>query len=640
MEKEIFIRQKSEEDNEDKDKEIESAHKEAMEFVEKHRDFLEHYARGGVKIEPAPAGLKTFAFDLKNNTIYVNSMFYKTAEFSFSDEKTLFAACHELEHFAEKKLLLAEDGGEKLFGDYLKKLEESRAYGVMDNCLADIRENKTVIKKTNEGQSEIEQSMYKDDLFKEADFTNQPKHIQLLQAILRESRVPDEMCQVAPEVRVKLDEIRAIKSPDGTCLTDVMTNPDVPMSVRLKLQDYYVWPLVQELLEKDLEEEENKKEGSGEDGEPGEEEGADGKGQGKSGDEEKKKKTDPNQIFKDAYDKADKKTPNAVPTEAIKKAFKEWQESKGENPLERADNEYAEKLGVKKADLEKYRNIVKSFEKIINPETGENIIQELRNLIERIIAKRLKPAEAPRYPVEEGEDLVDPALLVSDVKAGNLEPKVWETTEVKEKRGDRFGEVEITLICDRSSSMAENGGAKLREQQKAAVLMMEALKEFAELCEEEKVNLEKPLEIRLEIYSFQQDSNDSAPLKKMSKELGEKERIEAASILSSAPGGTTDFIPLETINENLDDEIKKKISEGELKKIVIIFTDGVSNDADRTKKILKTLRLSGIIAVGVGITEDGEAALATYAPDARLAKKAEELALILAELLKTHLTDI
>ena len=145
MEKERFIRQKTEEN--DKNREIESAHQEAMGFVEKHRDFLEHYGRGQIKIEPAPEGLDTFAFDLKNNTIYVNSKFYKSSGFLFSDEKTLFATCHEIEHFSEKKQLLSEDGGEKQFENYLKKLEKSKAYGVMDNCLADIRENKTVIKR-------------------------------------------------------------------------------------------------------------------------------------------------------------------------------------------------------------------------------------------------------------------------------------------------------------------------------------------------------------------------------------------------------------------------------------------------------------------------------------------------------------
>ncbi len=590
MEKDIFIRQEA---KKTEVRETELVHREAMEFVGKHKDFLEHYARGQVRIEPAPAGLNTFAFNLETNTIYVNSAFYKTAGFSFSDEKTLFATCHELEHFTEKKQLLAEDGGEKKFEQYLKKLEESKAYDLLDNCLADIRENKTVIQKTTESQSEIERSIYRDDPFNETDFTNQPKHIQLPQAILRESRVPDEVCAVDPEVREKLDKIRAIKSPEGTSLIEVMTSPEVPMSLRLRLQDHYIWPMVQELLKKDLEEKKKKEEGG--EGEKKGGEGSESNGKSKKDRTGEMKKPDANEIFKDAYEQAEKKILNAVPTEAIKKAFKEWQESQGENALDHADKEYAEKLGVTKTDLQRYRDIVKSFEKIIDPETGENIIQELRNLIERIIARRLKPAQAPRYPVEEGEDLVDPAQLVADVKAGNLEPRVWETTEVKEKRGDRFGEVEITLVCDRSGSMKE--GAKLREQQKAAVLMMEALREFAERCDEEKINVEKPLEVRSEVYSFQDDSKDSTPLKKMSKELGEKERIEVASILSSVSGGTTDFVPLETIYKSLDEEAKKKITEGELKKIVIVFTDGESNDAERVKNILKT-RFPAVSAAG------------------------------------------
>lgn len=651
MRKDIFIRQEAEET-----KSKENAHQEAMDFVEKHRDFLEHDARGSVNIEPAPKGLDTFAFNLRSNIIYVNSMFYKFAGFDFSDLGTLFFTRHEIRHYLEKKQML-EDGGEREFENYLKKIEEDRAYRIMDNCLADIRANKAIIQshgslRVNEGDAEVEQMIYRKILFKETDFTNKPKHIQLLQVILRESRVPDELCQVAPEVRKKIEELRSVPAPDGknvVDIVDIMTNPEIPMSMRMKLQDHYVWPMVQELLEKELEEEEKKNSGEGE-GEKGElkdksedeDGGKDKEGkeeQGKEDGKQKVGKSDPNKIFKDAYDEADKKTPNAVLIESIKKAFEEWKESKGENPLERADNEYAEKLGVKKEELQKYRNIVELLEKIINPETGENIVQELRNLIERIIAKRLKPVQAPQYPVEEGEDLVDPAKLVEDFKAGNLEPKVWETTVVEEKKGDRFGEVEITLVCDRSCSMYE--GNKLSEQQKATVLMMEALKEFAERCDEEKVNLKKPLEVKSEIYSFQQDSNDSIPLKKMSKELGEKERIEVANILSSAPGLiTTDFIPLETINKNLDEDTKKKITESELKKIVIVFTDGESNDADRTKKILKTLRGNGVITVGIGITKDGKVALTTYAPEARLAERAEDLATILAELLKEYLTDL
>ena len=172
-------------------------------------------------------------------------------------------------------------------------------------------------------------------------------------------------------------------------------------------------------------------------------------------------------------------------------------------------------------------------------------------------------AQAPKYPVEEGEELVDPAQLVADVKYGNLQPKVWEDTEIKEKKGDRFGEVEITLVCDRSSSMS---GQKAEEQRKSAVLVMEVLKEFAELCEAEKMNIDKPLEVKSEIYSFSSSSEDKTPLKKMSALLGEAERINVLKKLYDVPGSTTDFNCLEAIDENLDENTTGKIKIGELKK--------------------------------------------------------------------------
>ncbi|MEK7091387.1 MAG: hypothetical protein AAB900_00165, partial [Patescibacteria group bacterium] len=484
-----------------------SAHAEAVNFVEEHRDFFEHYARGRVKFAPAPAGLSTFTFDLKTDTIYINSKFYE--ELGFSKEKTSFATLHEIEHFLEKIQLLAEAGGEEQFEQYLKIIGESKAFSLMDNCLADVRENRTVVEKTHQGFRNIEEKCYREDLFKETDFTAEPRHIQFNYALLREARVLGEECTVAPEVRQEIDALKAIVGSDGSNLFDVMTDPETSMSIRLKLQDKFVWPIVKRLLAEDMaEQKERKEKGSGE-GEGLENEGGEG---GESDEEDKKdqagegegespeKKTgqkgnkkgekkagektgnqeaeaDPDAIFKEAYDRADKKVPPGVSLKEIKKAFDDWREEQRENPLEKADKEYANKLGVKKEDLQKYRQTVELLGNIINPETNETVIEELRALISKIIAKRLKPQPAPQYPVIEGEDLVDPAQLVADVKSGNLEPKVWETFEMREKRSKKFGEVEITLVCDRSTSMDEDGGAKKHEQQKAAVLLMEALKD-------------------------------------------------------------------------------------------------------------------------------------------------------------------
>jgi len=657
--------------------ESENEHSEAVEFVEKHRDFLEHYAKGRVKILPAPEGIKTFGFNLETNEIYVNSMFYKKR--GFSDEKTLFGVCHEAEHFGEKRAMLSEEGGDKKFEKYLKRIKTSKAFSLMDNCVSDIRENRAVVERTNKGMGELEEKIYKEDLFAETDFTSQPRHIQLSQAILREARLSGEKCVVSPDVRLALDEVAKVKG-----LMEIMTNPETPMSMRLKLQDKYIWPKVEALLEKDIEDKKKQKEqdkkekgeGKGKPGKQGGEKGDKKEGQenekveggkekksekGKSEKDGKKDgeksrehpasaresfgeatdETDPNKIFADEYDEAEKKFPEAVPMEEIEKAFKEWKEAqKGKDSADKADEDYARKIGVEKKDLQKYRDIVKSLEKIVNPETDVSVIEELRNIFSRIISKRLKKAQAPKYPVEEGDDLADPAQLVADVKSGNLQPKVWEDTEIKEKKGDRFGEVEITLVCDRSSSMTDGDGQKAVEQRKSAVLVMEVLKEFAEMCDEERMQVDKPLEIKSEIYSFAGSEEDKTSLKKMGKDLGEAERINVLKKLFDLPGTTADFNSLEAIDANLDENTKNKIKIGELKKIVIVFTDGGSDDQARTQGALKSLRDSGVVAIGVGITSAGKPVLSTYAPNALVVEDVSKLPIILGELLKEHLKDL
>lgn len=627
--------------------EVDSIQKEAMNFVAKNRDLFEHVARGQINIKLAPPDLNTFAFDLRTNDLLISPRFYKNR--GFSEEQTTFATLHEIEHLLEKKKILSESGGVSAFARYLSRIVKSRAYKVMDNCLADIRENETVIAKTNKSFADVEQKMYKEDLFKEIDFTDKPKHIQLPMALLREARVPDERVIVNPAVRIAMDEIKAVATKDGTKLTDIIRHPDTPMSSRLKIQDKYIWSQVEKLLESDMEEDEKadkkgQKGGEGDESGDREQQEGDGSGEGEKSDETESEKgnasassKDPNKRFEKSYDQADAQMPHAIPAEDMQKAFEAWEEGHTD-PLDAADQAYADKLGVRKEDIQKYRTLVDEVRAIINPETQQSVVDDLRDLVARIIAHRKKERQAPQYPVEEGDDLVDPAELVSQVKVGNFEPKVWETQEIKMEKGKRFGKVEITLVGDRSGSMK---GAKCHEQQKAMVLFMEALKEFGDLAREESFNLQKPLSVESEIYTFQASEKDKSPLKEMSEELSEKDRISVASILESAPGSrTTDFVPLESILVGIDEEKKRMVEAGELKKIVIVFTDGGSSDSARVSKTLERLRSAGVVVVGIGITQDGAPALTTYAPTARLAETAEKLPQVLAETLREHLTDI
>src|SRR3989344_4156860 len=606
----------------------------STEYFNTHRDFFETYARGGVKVEPAPVGLDTFAFNLEKNTIYVNDMFYREGR-GFSDEKTAFAVCHEVEHFFEKKMMLTEKGGGEYFSKYLEKIGKSRAYGLLDNCVADIRENRSVVEKTGKEFRNTEEKMYREDLFPSADFRDAPLHIQFAQAILRERRLPDEHCLVADEVRAKLDALDGIVNKNKVKLLDAMTGTNVPMSLRLKLLDQYVAPMMEELKKKDLE---NEKEKSKERGESGDkkEGGEEQAGAPKDGEGE----LDPNEVFKEAYERAEKGTLGSVPHEAEEATFKEWQKGEKENSVETRDKEYAESLGVSEKALDDYRAINKTLQNVINPETNQSVVDDLRELFRRIIAKRKKKWIVPKYPLEEGDTLDDPVGAYVEGMRGNFKPKVWEEQEIKEIRGNKCGEVEISFVCDGSGSMNDGGGLKRKEQQRAMVLAMEALKDFNDMVDEESGSLTEPIDIKTEVYKFQGEQSDSEPLKQMGRELSEKDRITVCGELSSTPGSTTDFVPLETINIQLPDESLGKIRDGELKKIVIVLTDGESDDSRRVKDTIASLREKGVVVVGLGITSAGGAVLETYAPNALVVEDAKDLPRMLGELLEDHLKEL
>ena len=116
-------------------------HAEAVALVERHRDFFEHYAKGGAKIIQGEAN----AFNFITKTITINPAFYDGLD--FSEQMTIHSCLHEIEHLLEDTKLFLEDGGERVFNKLMKRLNSSNAYALMSNVLSDIRENRTIISK-------------------------------------------------------------------------------------------------------------------------------------------------------------------------------------------------------------------------------------------------------------------------------------------------------------------------------------------------------------------------------------------------------------------------------------------------------------------------------------------------------------
>lgn len=657
-------------------------------FFEENQDFLRSYAGdSSIKVEPSPAGLNTFAIDLEKGTLYGDPRFF--TEKGFSEQKALFAFLHEFEHFRELRTLLAEKGGDKVWQKHTKRLKESRRYGILDNTWDDVRMNRSVVSRAPV-MKQTREDLYTENLFPSSDLTvtpngqPMPKHLQFAYALLRERQVPGQKCNVDEDVRQEIDRLEGVKSKSGMGLLEYASRPDISPSTRIALQDKYLEPIYERFFKEDVEKkkqeekdkekekqkgdkgekgEKNEKDEKGEkqEGEPGEP-GEDNEGEGQEGepkDEPGKKgkgkpkgkpqPANPEDYFGEEYDKFDENNPDhALPDKEIEKAVKDYLDAKKAKGKEKSQEEllleaYAKEAGVNVEDLRTYQNFWSQVEGIENPETNEYVVEELREIFRKIIAKRLLPRLRPKLPTTEGEILARPAEAVASIKAGIQEPAVWETLEIRPKNAEHFGNFDVTLVADRSSSMNkpdETGTIKNVEQRKGVALMLEALTEFSKELDDIRDDLLYDLHVRTEAWAFGDDAQIGI-LKPLSETLTEKERVAVYKTLGSTPGNNTkDFAALRRIKESISEEDWQRIEEKKLRKIIIVLSDGVSADAGAVQSIIKELRDRGVIVVGVGITKGGESIKATYAPDGRVSEKAADLGATLGELLKEYLKDL
>lgn len=674
------------------EKDLELKHKNAIAFVERNRDLFQLWAgKYGVRIEPAPKGLNTFAYDLENRIIYVNDIFYKeglgNSERLIANEKSTFAVEHEIEHMLEHMNILKESEtdnlwkikGKEVWQEYLNSLESDDAFAILDNCVSDIRQNRSVIEKSNKGKREIEKKIYKENCFPSEDLRSgkdefgvshpTPKHIQFSEALLVEARSRD--CIVDEEVREAIDKLKKVKNEKtGKNIIQAITDPNIPMSNRLYWQDKVIKPIMKELRKKDFEDKQNQDNNSnnsnsnqGQGKKNNKKSAAEeafkkifkkdknkkGDNKGESGEEKNKEEPtteDYNKAFAEDYKRAKDKLLPKGDVKEIEKAVKEYLEEHpelGETKEEKEDRQKkeieekkAKDLGVKVNDLRNYNSLSKRLR-----ESKE--FERLNDLIKKIVSERKRERYTPHYPVEEGDELMDPAGLVSSVKGGNLRPKVWQDTETKEYKGELFSEIEMTLVFDRSGSME---GKKLQEVQKAVVLFMNSQKDLQEEInqgENEDNGLIKGLKVSWEVYSFQNTNQDFIPVKSMSSEFSEKDRINVCSHFNEAPGSrTTDANCLSAIYNDLNNnsERKEKIKENELKKIVIVMTDGESHQFGEVKNILKKLKDLDVSVIGIGITNEGKSVLTTYGSDSRVAEKAEDVARELEYIIENQFKDL
>jgi hypothetical protein len=539
----------------------------ANDFFNQYAEAISDYAEdNGLDFK---AG-KGWSIEMKTGRATYDPNFF--IEKGYSQAESMWAICHEIEHFRDWRK------NPEAYANLFSKINSKKRLHVLYNCIDDIMVNRNVDNRFP-AHKKTKEYLYQQKLFPGDDYTSSPKHLQFAYALLREKMLPSEILKIEDDVRLEVEKLKNIDG-RGTDLLNLVSDFNANPADRFEIIRDYIEPIYEKFFQEDLEEKKNK-EGDGGDGSDG-----------------KKKAED---YFSDEYNDFDSKSPEAISftdiKDAIDKEIKRQKEEKQKSPEQIAKEQFEREHGVSVRAVENYR---RNYDKI------EKYISSLREVFERIISRRKEIRRRLKERTDQGV-ILDPSLISQayiDAESGVLDSRTQLKVRKQEFDENKPNNFEFTLICDISGSMDENSrGGKSYEQKMSSILIMEALNEFEEKLKEARLDRSLDLHVFTEIRAF---GGEDEELKPLSDNIDYQTRIKVASRLSNCDGGSTsDFKSLSAINSGMDDDVKNKISKNELKKVVLLITDGGSDNVSSARREKELLEKSGVIVKAIQIGKPG-----------------------------------
>lgn len=527
-------------------------------------------------------------------------------EKGYTPSQALFGAFHEIKcHLVETSELLGTPRGQEAHERLKDRIKAKPRLHIWENCRTDVKGNLAITRFAPSLAEDVE-AVYREKLWPEKDLTSKPKHLQFMYSILRTAMVPDEEVTINPAVQEAISKLRNVKGKDVIALA---TDPAQDPLLALRLSEKYIEPVIEELYQEDLEEKKDQK-GKGE------------KGQGT-----------PGESFADDYEDYENRHPEPMDEEEVEKKIKEAKEQQSESARQAAG--YETEHGVSKKDLadyyEEYRQV-------------EGSLEQLRNVFRRIVEQRKIPIRRLAALKEEGV-MIDPGLVTQtylDVKAGVDNPKTMKDFEGRFIEENIPGKFSLRLVADQSGSMA---GEKSIHQRRSAILVMEALKEFSDILDDERAGLSIDLDVQTELRSFGVKEGTRL-YKPLSRELPEKQRVEFFKGLLETSGGTNDYDALAEIEKDVrgsltrDETYAAELKSGKRREIVIVLSDGDSGNAAEVKNRCQNLRELGVKVVGLGMGSGSQSIESTYTPEGRICYDISDLPKTLQDLLAEYLGQL
>ena len=575
----------------------------AIRFFSEHEKAIADYAgHAGLVFELGDA----WTIDItRGRGTFDPAYFFKRG---FTEAESMWATCHEIEHFLDWRR------DPEAYARLYARTEKERRFDLLYHYLNDILVNREEDRRFP-AHWETRNYLYEDKLFSRTDYSAAPKHLQFITAILREKMIPGEPLILSTEVRAAIKTLKGIDG-EGTDLIDLVTDATARPRDRFRLIRDYIEPVYERFFRQDVEERKRQqKERPERESESSKDETTEGgsRGQDKSYIQHdtpkkenkktgiKKEKSRHNEdYFSREYDESSMKLPQVFsPRQAREEIEKEIKRRKQEmrSAEEIAREQFKSQYGVTAEEVEDYAEEFKKIERHIEP---------LRIVFERIISTRKEVKRRLKEKTDEGV-IIDPSMIAQsyiDARSGILNSRTQLKIRREEFDENKPKDFEFTLICDLSGSMNENWpGGKSYEQKSSVILITEALDEFEKKLREERLQKLVDLHVLTEVRGFHSEDEELKPL---SDAIDFHTRVRISRRLDSCIGGrTADFKSLARVAATIDRETRKRISDQDLKKVLILITDGGSDDVSLALEAKKHLVKAGVITKAVQIGQPG-----------------------------------
>lgn len=250
----------------------------------------------------------------------------------------------------------------------------------------------------------------------------------------------------------------------------------------------------------------------------------------------------------------------------------------------------------------------------------ESDIEALRAVFEQLIAERKTPLRRESRVAEtQGETLMRQALpgAVAEALSGVARPRAYARRERVIRRREEPGNLDIVLLIDRSGSMRHVAPVAAD----AALVVIEALAAVARDVETEERRLGIDLDMRLRTALIVFDA-EPVLVKPLAAANDDASRARLLGEALSSSGGTNDARALELAMRELG--IERATGGTERQRLVIVISDGGSDDELAARALLQHMRARGVTVFGLGMRSDE--LVARYAPTAQRVDDARDLA--------------